>query len=34
VVLLLPKDKLQDIQARLGDVRGAKPLTGEKKGGG
>lgn len=31
VVLLLPKDKLQEIQARLGDVRGAKPLAKEKK---
>lgn len=29
-VLLLPKDKLQEIQARLGDVRGAKKLE-EKK---
>lgn len=31
VVLLLPKDKLQEIQARLGDVRGAKPLAKEEK---
>jgi hypothetical protein len=29
VVLLLPKDKLQEIQARLGDVRGAKKMEGE-----
>lgn len=35
VVLLLPKDKLQEIQARLGDVRGAKKLeeqAGKKEG--
>lgn len=30
VVLFLPGDKLQEIQARLGDVRGAKPLTAEE----
>jgi hypothetical protein len=30
VVLLLPKDKLQEILARLGDVRGAKKLAAEE----
>ncbi|HYU33578.1 MAG TPA: DUF4340 domain-containing protein [Thermoanaerobaculia bacterium] len=29
-VLLLPKDKLQEILARMGDVRGAKPVTKEE----
>lgn len=31
VVLLLPKEKVQEILARLGDVRGAKVLTEETK---
>jgi hypothetical protein len=30
-VLLLPKDKLQEILARLGDVRGAKKLEAKKE---
>jgi hypothetical protein len=33
VVLLLPKEKLQEILARLGDVRGAKKLAEGEKGG-